>query len=131
VIRAATPSEIAFICGKLPLPYSQAMRGVRNEGAMVIYDGWTPNSVQCHIFSSSPRFLFDKVFVREIFTYAFIQCDKQLVYTITPEISKTSLKLSKALGFKEVFRQKDGWDIGVDMVVKEMRRGECRYLRLH
>jgi hypothetical protein len=131
VIRAASPSEIAFICAKLPIPYSQAMRGVRNAGAMVIYDGWTPNSVQCHIFSSGPRFILDKVFVREVFTYPFIQCDKGILYTVTPESSRESLSLSKALGFREVFRQKDGWEVGVDMVVKEMRRNDCRYLRMH
>lgn len=131
MIRAATPSEIEFVCGKLPLNYSSAMRGVRNDGAMVVYDSWTHNAVQAHIYSTGPRFLLDPTFLREVFSYAFEQCGKGLVYTITPSDADASLAVSKALGFKEVFRQKDGWKDGVDMILKEMRRNECRYLRMH
>lgn len=131
MIRAATPGEIAYVCGKLPLPYSPAMRGVRNDGAMVVYDSWTHNAVQAHIYSTGPRFLMDPKFLREVFSYAFIQCEKGLVYTITPSDAEASLAVSKALGFTEVFRQKDGWKVGIDMVVKEMRRNECKYLRIH
>jgi hypothetical protein len=32
------------------------------------------------------------------------------------------------MGFRETFRLKNGWDIGVDMVLKEMHRDECRWL---
>lgn len=129
MIRAATPCEIEAVCGKLPLPYSSAMKGVCNDGAMVVYDGWTPNSVQCHVFSTGPRFLLDPVYLKEIFTYPFVQCDKGLLYTITPSDSRESLAVSKALGFREVFRQKDGWDVGIDMIVKEMRKEDCRWIR--
>lgn len=131
MIRAAAPSEIAWVCGKLPLPYSQAMRGVCNVGAMVIYDSWTPNAAQVHIYSSGPRHLLNREFLTEAFTYGFIQCDKGKLFTITPSSATESLKVSDALGFRESYRQIDGWDIGVDMVVKEMLRNECRYLRMH
>lgn len=131
MIRAATPAEIAFVCGKLPLPYSPSMRGVRNEGAMVVYDSWTPNAVQVHIYSTGPRYLLNRVFLTEVFTYGFIQCAKGKLFTITPASAAESLKVSDALGFREVYRQIDGWDTGIDMVVKEMTRKECRYLRMH
>lgn len=131
MISAASPHEIAFVCTKLPLPYSPAMRGVKNDGAMVIYDSWTPNAVQAHIYSTGPRYLLNREFLREVFTYPFIQCNKGIVFTITPANAEESLKVSAALGFREVYRQVDGWDAGVDMVVKEMRRNECRYLRMN
>lgn len=131
MIRAATPSEIEWVCGRLPLAYSADMKGVCNGGAMVVYDGWTPNAVQAHIFSRGPDYLFRRDFLTEVFGYAFSQCGKNLVYTITPGNAEDSLAVSKALGFREVFRQKDGWEVGVDMVYKEMRREDCRYLRTH
>jgi len=131
MIRAASPSEIAFVCGKLPLPYCPAMRGVCNEGAMVVYDSWTPNACQVHIYSSGPRFLLNRGFLTEVFTYGFIQCDKGKLFTITPAHAEESLRVSEALGFRESYRQVDGWSVGVDMVYKEMRRDECRYLRMH
>jgi hypothetical protein len=131
VIRAATVEVIQAVVGKLPLPYSPVMRGVTNGGATIIYDGWTPNSVQVHVYSESPKFLFDPTFVREFFRYPFDQCGKSLVYTVTPGNAEGSLAVSKALGFREMYRIKDGWQPGVDMVLKEMRREECRYLRMH
>lgn len=131
MIRAATPSEIAYICAKLPIPYSQAMRGVRNAGAIVIYDSWTPNAAQVHIYSTGPIHILNREFLTETFTYGFVQCDKGKLFTITPASSTESLTLSRALGFREVYRQVDGWEVGVDMVVKEMCRNECRYLRMH
>lgn len=131
MIRAATPSEIAWVCGKLPLPYSSSMKGVCNDGAMVVYDSWTPNAAQVHIYSSGPAHLLNRDFLQEVFTYGFVQCSKGKLFTITPSNAQDSLAVSKALGFREVFRQIDGWDVGIDMVVKEMIRSECRYLRMH
>lgn len=131
MICAATPSEIAWVCARLPIPYSASMRGVKNEGAMVVYDSWTPNAVQAHIYSSGPAHLLNRKFLTEVFTYPFIQCDKGIVFTITPANASESLAVSRALGFREMYRQKDGWAVGIDMIVKEMRRDECRYLRMH
>lgn len=131
MIRAATPSEIEAVCGRLPLPYCSAMRGVCNDGAMVVYDSWTPNAAQVHVYSAGPIYLLNRKFLTEVFTYGFIQCDKGKLFTVTPASASESLAVSHALGFREVYRQVDGWDTGVDMVVKEMNRDECRYLRMH
>lgn len=131
MIRAATPCEIQWVCGKLPLPYSLSMRGVCNEGAMVVYDSWTPNACQVHIYSSGPRYLLNREYLTEVFSYGFLQCNKGKLFTVTPANATESLKLSDALGFREVYRQVDGWNVGVDMIVKEMTRSECRYLRMH
>ncbi len=131
MIRAASPSEIEWVCGKLPLTYSADMKGVCNEGAMVVYDSWTPNACQVHVYSSGPAHLLNKRFLTEVFTYGFVQCDKGKLYTITPASSTESLAVSDALGFRESYRQIDGWEVGVDMIYKEMRREDCRYLRTH
>lgn len=128
MIRAATPDEIKNVVPALPLPYHENMGGVCNEGAMVIYDGWTPRAVQLHIFSYGPKFLLRRDFITAIFHYPFNEASKSILYTITPESADGSMALSRALGFREISRIKDGWDTGVDMVIKEMRREECRYV---
>lgn len=99
-----------------------------NDGAMVIYDSWTHSAVQCHVYSKGPKYLFKKDFIHAIFAYPFLQCGKTLIYTVTPADSGASLSVSRALGFVESYRQKDGWDVGVDMIVKEMRLENCRWL---
>lgn len=96
--------------------------------AMVLYDHWAYNSVQVHIWSSGPKALFNPLFVREMFAYPFEQCGRSIAVAITPGDQEASLAVSKALGFVEVFRHKDGWKVGVDMVVKEMRKENCKWL---
>lgn len=134
MIRAATRNEIELVAMKLPYPASPAAKGVLLEEndilrAMVIYDSWTNTAVQAHIYSTGPAALFSREFLEEIFGYPFIQCGKSIVYTVTPGDSEASLAVSKFLGFKETYRMLDGWDRGVDMVVKEMRKENCKYLK--
>lgn len=129
MIRAASYDEIVAVAAKLPYSVSPNCRGIRNDGAMVIYDGWTPNAVQVHVYSIGPRYLFNRNFLREIFRYPFCQCHKGKLFAVTPSDSTASLAVSKALGFREVYRMKDAWNIGVDMIVKEMTKDECRWIR--
>ncbi len=129
MIRAATKEEIESVLPSLPLTYSEDMRGVRNDGAMVVYDHWTPAAVQVHIYSRGPAYLFKRDFLRAVFGYPFKQCGRRKLVAVTPANATASLAVSRALGFRETYRIKDGWDVGVDMIVKEMTREECRYLR--
>lgn len=136
MIRAATREEILWVTSKLPIPPTSNSKGVLNYvdeeiGAAVIYDGWTPNSVQVHVYSAKPARLFSHEFIHEIFWYPFVQCNRELLYSVTPADAEASLGVSKALGFRETYRMKDGWEPGVDLVLKEMRRDDCKYLRMN
>jgi hypothetical protein len=95
----------------------------------VLYDYWTPNSVNAHIWSRTPKGLFSPGFIREIFVYPFLTCGRGLLIGVTPADCEASLRFSDALGFTEKYRIKDGWSVGTDMVIKEMRREECRWIR--
>jgi hypothetical protein len=105
------------------------MRGITDERATVVYDGWTPNAVQVHIHSGGSAEFLRTEFLHEIFWYPFVQCQKMLVYTVTPGDAEASLAVSKSLGFIETYRMKDGWGPGIDMVIKEMRREDCRWIQ--
>lgn len=52
-----------------------------------------------------------------------------MLVTATPANQKGSLAVSGWLGFYEIFRIRDGWDTGVDMVLKELRREDCRFIQ--
>lgn len=97
--------------------------------AMALYDHWTPNSVNVHIYSQNPKYLFDKEFTHAIFHYPFEQCQKGLLIGMTPSSHEASLAVSRYLGFREVYRLKDAWEPGVDIIIKEMRKTECHWLR--
>lgn len=131
MIRAAAPQEVVWISKAMGYTPTADCKGIVYASeeelyAAVLYDHWTPNSVNCHIWAAPNRgvHLFNPIFHSEIFKYPFCQCDKGLAIVITPGDNIPSLKMSDALGFKEKYRIQDGWDVGVDLVVKECRRDE-------
>ena len=134
MIRAATEAEIEDICDKIGYAPSKHSRGVvitdddDKPGAAAIYDHWTHSAVQMHAWSSSPKYLFNPDFCREMFAYPFVQNTKMLAFAVTPCDNSPSLALAKFLGFKEVYRITDGWKLGTDMVIQELRRENCRFL---
>jgi RimJ/RimL family protein N-acetyltransferase len=96
--------------------------------AAVGYDHWTPNSVQLHIWIPRPAEMC-RTFLREGFRYPFEIGRKGLVVGLTPSNNAAALNFNRRVGFKEVYRMKDAWDKGVDVVVQEMRKENCRWLR--
>jgi len=133
IIRSATPVEVEAVAAAMNYDPSRKVNSVAllerdTLLAVALFDHWTYNSVNAHIWSSSPRGLLSPLFVTEIFRYAFEISGRKIVLVITPADAKESLKFSQALGFREVYRVKDGWKEGIDLIVKEMRKEECRWL---
>lgn len=133
MIKAADDADIAlFIAATSYNPTSQfkAIKLVNEEGeiqAMAGYDYWTPNAVQMHIWIQHPEAYLSKEFVQEGFGYPF-NSGRNLVIGVTPGDNTRALDFNRKLGFKETHRIKDGWSLGTDMVIQEMRRDECRWI---
>lgn len=112
---------------------SRCVKGVavleeESLGACVLYDYWSPNAVQVHVYTTSLGVLFHKPVLREIFRYPFEQCGRSILVAMTPADQKGSLAVSSWLGFKEKYRIRDGWTRGVDIIFKELRREDCKFL---
>jgi hypothetical protein len=138
VIRAATQEEISRVAELIGYQPTVDARGVaylaegkEEPGAMVIYDRWSHNGAEAHVWSCAPGAFFDKKYLQAIFEYPFLQCGRGVVVAVTPSDSAESLALSMALGFRESYRVRDYWKPGVDMVIKEMRKEECKWLETH
>lgn len=132
IVVAAQRPDIEKFCKNVGYSASADAKGIvlvdDKVRAMVLYDHWTPNSVNVHVYSSGPKYLFHREFVCAIFSYPFQQCGKGLLIAITPSDAEQSLAVSRYLGFVEKYRVKDGWSQGVDLVIKEMTRDQCRWL---
>lgn len=134
MIRAATQKEIRYVCDLISFSYNSNSNGVVIEdevggvGAMAIYDRWTHTAVEMHAYSSSPKYVFRPEFCQAIFHYPFVEQHKMLAFAVTPCDNIGSIALARFLGFKEVYRIRDGWDTGTDMVIQEIRRENCRFL---
>lgn len=132
MIRAATQKEVERIAQLMSYCPTRNVKSVASVSdgidACVLFDFWTMNAVQVHVYAPSMKALFDKAFLREIFTFPFVTADRAILYSVTPADQKGSLAVSAWLGFREKYRQKDGWAPGIDMVLKELRREDCRFL---
>ena len=130
----ATKAEIEAVADKIQYSPSKKVQGIAHRrsdgsiGAMVLYDHWTENAVQMHVYSEDPKMLFDKEYLHEVFWFPFIYGKRGLAFGVTPCNNAPSLAVSRYLGFKEVYRIKDGWAAGTDMAILELRREECRWI---
>ncbi len=95
--------------------------------AACVFDAWSPNSVQAHICIENP-WVIRHGFLREIADYVFNDCGRGIIIGPVPGDNTEALKFDKHIGFTEVGRIKDGFDHGVDYVILEMRREDCRWL---
>jgi hypothetical protein len=95
---------------------------------MVGFDHWTPASVQIHVWIDSPLALKGYALIKESLRYAFVQAGKKLIVGVTPSNLPKALKFNAHIGFKQIAVIRDGWDVGVDMIITEMRPDSCRWL---
>lgn len=96
--------------------------------AIVGYDHWTPNAVQMHSWINPNIKRLNKGFIRECLRYPFEIGKRGLVIGVTPGDNAPALEFNRRIGFKEVYRIKDGWALGTDMVIQELRREACRWI---
>ena len=86
--------------------------------AMVAMDDWTPRSVHVHFYECDVRAM--PLLWKELMWYISLN-GRKLICAVTPATRDVSLRLQRALGFKETYRVKDGWDDGVDLVLTELK----------
>ena len=111
-------------------PHARAIQAVDASGricGVVAYDCWTPHSVQAHMAVDYPAVW--RSLLRPAFEYPFEEAGRGLVLGIIPAGNARSCALARRLGFREAYRVRDGWAVGEDLVVHELRREECRWLK--
>lgn len=94
--------------------------GTTQQVAAALFDGWTHTAVCVHWWMDTPMVIRHGFFT-EIANYVFDECGKDVMIGIIPSNSKKSLNLALKLGFEEVGRVKNGYDVGVDQIILEGR----------
>ncbi len=112
----------------------RAMAALDGNGiikAMVGYCCWTNTSAQVHFATDTPFALRALVYDNDspAFRYPFIEAKKRILIGSVPSQNPRALKLNSHFGFEEVARIKDGFGEGNDIVLMEMRKENCRFLR--
>lgn len=96
--------------------------------AVVAYNGFNHRVCSMHVCGDGGHWI-DRQMLRVCFDYAFNHCNCVAVYGQVAANNEKALRLDKHLGFREVFRLQDAVSDGVDLVILEMRRDQCRWLR--
>ena len=95
--------------------------------AACVMDNWTANSVQCHLLVLNTKVLKYK-FLDTCFDYIFNINGRKIMYGLVPGNNTKALKLNEHLGFTEKCRFEDAFEDGVDYVILELKKENCKYL---
>lgn len=96
--------------------------------AGVLFDEWTHTACRGHIAIENP-FVLRHGFLESAFQYVFDFCKRKMMLGVTPSDNAEALRFNRKCGWREIYRIKDGFNEGVDLVVQQMNREECRWLR--
>ncbi len=94
---------------------------------VVLLDNWADNSVMGHIAIQHPMAMRNLPF--EALKYVFLTCNKGIFLGAIPADNSESFKFHKHLGFSEMHRIEDGYALGIDIILMQMRREDCRYIK--
>lgn len=96
--------------------------------AAAIFDSFSANSCLAHIVVKDPMVL-RHGFLETGFRFVFEFKNRGLMTGLTPADNEAALRFNKKIGFREVYRIPEGYRVGIDYVLQEMRKDECRWLR--
>jgi hypothetical protein len=130
--RVATPEDRATLAERIGVRLSPGARGIavadtRGVRGGCLYDGWLPNSVQCHVLADTP--IVWRRLLPHIFLYPFEQVGLGLLVGLIRASNARSLAMAQRVGFREGYRIRDGAALGEDLVLVELRREWCEYLQ--
>ena len=123
----------AWINNSLPILHVEDTTGIvaidenNTPLAACVMDNWTANSVQCHLLVLDSKVL-RHGFLETCFDYVFNINGRKVVYGLVPGNNEKALKLNEHMGFTEKCRFEGAFEDGVDYVILELKRENCKYL---
>ena len=132
LVQAAPPADYGYLVARTGCALTsdfraiEAMDGQERIRGMVGYCNWTKSAVQLHIAVEAPSVW--RALLRPGLEYPFVECGRRVLLGLIAVSNKRSARFTRAVGFRDVARIKDGWEVGEDMVLFQLRREDCRFL---
>lgn len=123
--------EWDWFCKINPILRVEDSRGIiarrDNEiAAACVFDNWLEGSVQLHLIVLRPL-VTRHGFIDAVFKAAYGE-DRGLILAWVPSGRTAAIKLNRHLGFTEVCRIHGGYRPGVDYILMQLKREDCKYL---
>lgn len=93
---------------------------------LVLFDSWSETAVTAHI-SVQKAYCLRALHV-EAFRYIFEVCGKKMMLGFTASDNVKAIRLNSHFGFTEIARIPDATSDGVDQIIYQMLREDCKYL---
>jgi len=106
----------------------RAIEAVDDKGVIrgaVGFDGWLGNAAQMHVALDSPAAL--RALLRPAFQYLFDTCGKDIALGLVPAHNERALRFDRHIGFRQIYRLKDAFAPGDDMILMELRKADCKW----
>jgi RimJ/RimL family protein N-acetyltransferase len=95
-------------------------------GAVVCED-WTESMCSCHILLKNAFKALRAGIHNALADYVFVQAGRIKVMGLVPANNLRAQRLNRHFGFTELFRIEDGYRVGEDYIVMEMKKENCPY----
>lgn len=95
--------------------------------AACMWDNWTETTVQVHLLIVNNKVL-KKGFIEEISDYLFNHCNRKAIYGFVPGDNIKALRFDIHLGFTVKSVLENGYAEGVDYLLLELKRENCKHL---
>lgn len=134
MIRAGMIEDWEAACRIMPMTQKEDARGVASVDpetgelwGLVVCEDWTVTSVCVHIVLAKPiRAIRDKLF-ENVADFVYNQAGRVKMIGMVPGDNDAALSMNGKIGFRELFRIEEGYDWGIDYVIMECLREDCRY----
>ena len=98
-----------------------------NIAGVVVMDSWTPSGCQTHFAIDNPICIRRGLF-REVAHHIHVVCNRRYIFGLIPANNEAAHKFDLKMGFEEVARIPEGYDIGVDYIVVRLAKENNRWL---
>lgn len=105
--------------------------GIERDGelsAVAVFDGFTDATCEMHIASDGSARWMTKEFLVAVFSYPFIQCGFESVTIGVVTEKEAVIEFDKHVGFVPVGVRHKAMPGGLDVLVMEMLRENCRWI---
>jgi len=113
----------------IPTEYQSQPASMDHVAVAVAFQSFIGRTCCMHTVIQKPEFVTRRM-VRDTFAYPFNVCGLECVLALVDSTNDAALSFDSRLGFREFHRIPHGGLEG-DLVVMQMLRGDCRWLRTH
>lgn len=113
----------------VPDRYRECAPSMDHVAVAIAYNGFVGRTCCMHTVIQDPAAVTRKI-VQDAFRYPFELCNCVAVLALVDSTNEAALRFDTKLGFREVARVPGGGLEG-DLIVMQMLRGDCRWLRTH